>query len=69
MILEPKKIKSVIDSTFPLSIFHEVLGPDVMILVVESLVSSQLFHSLQETLEKEMATQCSIRVWQTLWTV
>ena len=33
VIWEPKKIKSVIASTFYLSIFHEVVGPDVMILV------------------------------------
>ena len=33
VILEPKKIKPVPVSTFPLSICHEVLGPDTMILV------------------------------------
>ena len=33
MILEPKKIKSVTVSTVSPSICHEVLGPDVMILV------------------------------------
>ena len=33
VILEPKKIKSVIVSTFPPSICHEVMGPDAMILV------------------------------------
>ena len=33
VILEPKKIKSVNVSTFSLSIWHEVMGPDVMILV------------------------------------
>ena len=32
--LGPKKIKSVTASTFPLSICHEVMGPDAMILVV-----------------------------------
>ena len=30
VILEPKKIKSVIVSIFPPSICHEVLGPDAM---------------------------------------
>ena len=33
VILEHKKIKSVTASTFPPSIYHEVLGPDSMILV------------------------------------
>ena len=32
-ILEPKKIKSVTVSIVPLSICHEVMGPDAMILV------------------------------------
>ena len=30
VVLEPKKIKSVIVSIFPPSICHEVLGPDAM---------------------------------------
>ena len=33
VILEPKKIKSVTISTVPSSIRHELMGPDVMILV------------------------------------
>ena len=33
VILEPKKIKSVIVSTVSPSICHEVMGPDVMILI------------------------------------
>ena len=33
VILEPPKIKSVTVSTVPQSIFHEVMGPDAMILV------------------------------------
>ena len=33
VILEPKKIKSVTASAFSTSIFHEVRGLDVMILV------------------------------------
>ena len=32
VILEPKKIKSVTVSIVPPSIFHEVMGPDAMIL-------------------------------------
>ena len=34
MTLEPKKIKSVIASTFSPSICHEDLGPDAMILLL-----------------------------------
>ena len=33
IILEPPKIKSVTDSTVSPSIYHEVMGPDSMILV------------------------------------
>ena len=33
VILEPKKIKSVTASTYSPSICHEVMGPNVMILV------------------------------------
>ena len=46
VIVEPKKVKSVIASTFSSSICHEVMGPDGMILVFECWVLSQLFHSL-----------------------
>ena len=35
VILEPRKIKSVIVSTFSSSIYHEVIGADAMILVLE----------------------------------
>ena len=40
VILKPVKIKSVTASTFPSSIFHEVMGPIAMILVfiVASLI-------------------------------
>jgi len=33
VILEPKKIKSVTASIFPPFIYHEVTGPDAMILI------------------------------------
>ena len=46
VILEPKKIKSVTVSTFSLSICHEVMGLDAMVLVFECWVLSQLFYSL-----------------------
>ena len=37
VILEPKKIKSVTASTFSLSVFHKVMGPDATILVFLSV--------------------------------
>ena len=33
VILEPRKVKSVTVSIVSLSIFHEVMGPDAMILI------------------------------------
>ena len=45
VILEPKKIKSSIVSTFPPSIYHEVIGRDAMILVLWSWFLTQPFHS------------------------
>ena len=47
VILEPKKRKSVTTSTFSLSIFHAVVGPDAMILVGFFFFILPL-HSLQE---------------------
>ena len=37
VILKPKKIKSVTASTFSLSVFHKVMGPDATILVFLSV--------------------------------
>ena len=37
MILEPKNVKSATGSTFSPSIYHEVMGPDAMILVFKML--------------------------------
>ena len=50
VILNPKKIKSVTASTFSLSICHEVLGPDALILVFLCWVSSQFYHTPPWTL-------------------
>ena len=44
VILEHKEIKSVTASTFSLSICHEVIGLDAIILFFECWVLSQLFH-------------------------
>ena len=40
-----QKIKSATVSTISPSIWHEVMGPDAMILVFECWISSQIFHS------------------------
>ena len=53
VILEPKKIKSVIVSTFPPSICHEVMGLDAMILVFWKLSFKPAF-SLTFTLIKKL---------------
>ena len=45
VILEPPKIKSDTVSTVSPSIYHEVMGPVVMIFVSECWALSQLFHS------------------------
>ena len=45
VILEPKKIKSAIISTFSPSMGHEVMSPDAMILGFECWVLRQVFHS------------------------
>ena len=54
VILKPPKIKSVTVFIVSPSIFHEVMGPDVMIFVFECWVLSQLFtllfHFHQEAL-------------------
>ena len=45
VILEPKKIKSVTDSTFSNSICHKMMGPDALILFFKCWFLSQLSHS------------------------
>ena len=55
VILEPKKIKSATISTFSLSICHEVMGLDAMILVFFNLEFQAsffilVFHAHQESL-------------------
>ena len=45
VILEPRKIKSATVSTVSLSICHEVMGPDAMILVFWMLSFKPTFHS------------------------
>ena len=72
MILEPKKIKSVIvSSVFPSSC-HEAMGPDSLIAqMVKSLpaVLETRGPSLgrEDPLEEEMATHSSILAWKIPW--
>ena len=59
VILEPKKIKSLTVSIVSLSICHEVMGLDAMILVFWMLSFSQLFHS---PLSLTYKTNCSFQM-------
>ena len=71
VILEPKKIKSVIVSTFPPSVCHEVVGQDAMILVFWMLNFKPTFSLLFFTLIKRLFSSPSLsaikwyhlRVW------
>ena len=53
VILEPRKIKSVTVSTVYQSVWHEVMGPNVMILVSRMLSSNPTF-SLSFTFIKKL---------------
>ena len=60
VILEPKKIKSVTVSTFSPSICHEVMGPDVMILVFWMLSFMSAFSLSSFTLIKRLFSCSSL---------
>ena len=62
VILEPKKRKSVIVSTFSPSIFHEMMGPDAMIFIFWML-SFKLF-PLSFTLIKRLFSFSSVSVFR-----
>ena len=53
VILEPKKMKSVAISIFSPSIYHEVMGPDAMILVFRMLSFKPVFFTLLFHLQQE----------------
>ena len=53
-ILEPKERKSVTTSTFSLSICHEVMGPDTVILVFKNLSFKPAFSLSSFTLIKRL---------------
>ena len=54
VILEPRKIKSAIVSTVSPSICHEVMGPDVMILVFWMLSFKPIFSLSSFTFNKRL---------------
>ena len=54
VILEPKKIKSVTASTLSLSICHEIMGPDAMILVFWMLSFKPAFPLSSFTLNRRL---------------
>ena len=60
MILEPPKIKSVIVSTFSLSICHEVMRPDALILVFWWVLSQIFSLSKSFTLIKKLFSSFSL---------
>ena len=60
VILEPRKIKSVIVSTFPPSICHEVTGPAAMILVFWMLSFKPVFHYPLSHLIKRLFSSSSL---------
>ena len=62
VILEPKKIKSLTISTASLSICHEVMGPDVMILVFSMLSFKPAFSTLFFHLRQEASSLSAIMV-------
>ena len=60
MILEPKEIKSVIVSIVSLSICHEVMGPDVLILVFWMLRFKPAFSLSSFTFIKRLFSSSSL---------
>ena len=60
VILEPKKIQSITVSTFSLSICHEVMGPDAMILVFWMLSFKPIFSLSSFTFIKRLFSSSSL---------
>jgi len=60
VILEPKKRKSVTASTFPPSIYHEVIGPNAMILVFLNFNFKPAFSLSSFTLIKRLFSSSSL---------
>ena len=60
VILEPKKIKSVTVFSFSPSIYHEVMGPDAMILILWMLSFKPAFSLSSLTLIKRLFSSSSL---------
>ena len=60
VIFEPKNIKSATVSTFPPSIFHEVMGPDAMIIVFWMLSFKPTFSLSSFTFIKKLLSSSSL---------
>ena len=60
VILEPKKMKSATVSTVSPSIYHEVMGPDAMILVFWMLSFKPTFQSLSPSSTGSLVPLCSL---------
>ena len=71
VILEPKKLKSVTASTFPPSLYHKVMGPDIMILVLWMLNFKPAFSLSSFTFIKRLFSSshflpqvwCHLHIW------
>ena len=64
VILEPKKIKSV---TVSISIYHEVMGPDAMILVFWMLSFKPAFSLSSFTFIKRLFSSSSLSAVRLVW--
>ena len=64
VILEAKKIKSVTVSTFSPSICHEMMGPDIMILVFWMLSLKPAFSLFSFTLIKRLFSSSSLSAFR-----
>ena len=60
VILEPKKVKSVTDSTVSPSICHEVMGPDAMLLVILMLSFKPTLSFSSFTFNKRLFSSSSL---------
>ena len=64
VILEPKKIKPVTVSTFPLSICHKVMGLDAMIFLFWMLSFKPAFTLSSFTFIKRLFSSSSLSAWR-----
>ena len=67
MILEPKEMKSVSVSTFPPSVYHEVMEPDAMILVfwmlsIQSAISLSSFTFIKKLFSSSLLSAIIVKL-------